>query len=55
MPADGISDLVELHRSHLASWTDVVMGGNTHALRQHDQTIGDWLALWLQCRLNMPA
>ncbi|MBO0822238.1 MAG: hypothetical protein J2P27_00065 [Actinobacteria bacterium] len=28
--------------------------GNTHTLRQHDQTICDWLALWLQCRLDMP-
>jgi hypothetical protein len=28
--------------------------GNTHTLRQHDQTISDWLALWLEFRLEMP-
>lgn len=28
--------------------------GNTHTLRQHDQTISDWLALWFECRLEMP-
>jgi hypothetical protein len=28
--------------------------GNDHRLRQHDQTIADWLTLWLECRPNMP-
>lgn len=28
--------------------------GNSHKLRHHDQAVGDWLALWLECRLEMP-
>jgi hypothetical protein len=28
--------------------------GNNQRLRQYDQTIADWLALWLECRLEMP-
>jgi hypothetical protein len=28
--------------------------GNTHTLREYDQTIGDWLTLWLECRLDLP-
>lgn len=28
--------------------------GNTHMLREYDQSICDWLALWLECRLDLP-
>lgn len=28
--------------------------GNTHSLRQHDQSVCDWLGRWLECRLDMP-
>jgi len=28
--------------------------GNDHMLREYDQTICDWLALWLECRLDLP-
>lgn len=28
--------------------------GNSHRLRQHGQTICDWLGLWVECRLDMP-
>jgi len=28
--------------------------GNDHMLREYNQTICDWLALWLECRLDLP-
>lgn len=28
--------------------------GDDQMLRQHDQALADWLALWLECRLHMP-
>lgn len=47
----GIWSLVDCRDPAGQMWS---FDGNNDTLRQHEQTISDWLALWLQCRLRMP-